>query len=158
MIRNIARWKFPESEESVLNEIPIIGTRGRAEKFLLGRLASNRDKTIQELINESVDAYLNNFTVNNIPELSSFISKIGVKLDEANAEFETLTQLFERRHHIVHQADRNDEPGQGQHGARGINHWTVTEWANSVERFVRNLLPRISDEVLATSKSGPKQS
>jgi|SRR6267154_2385079 len=143
--RNIARWKYPGSGEPTLNEIPIVGSTGRAERFLLGRLASHRGKTIQAVIDESVDEYLSTFTINSTTELSSFLSKVGVNPNTVNGEFATLAELFARRHHIVHQVDRNDEPGQGHHEARGLNQGTVTGWIDSVDRFVRDLLPRIPD-------------
>src|SRR5690242_1459503 len=54
VFRNLARWKFPLSHEAVLDEIPLAGLPGRAEKFSLGKLANHRGKSVQELINESV--------------------------------------------------------------------------------------------------------
>ena len=115
------------------------------KKFYLGKLADHSAKTVQELIDESVGQYLGQFTVNNTTELSSFLSKVGVNPEDVNAEFPTLNELFERKHHIVHQVDRNDEPGQGHHGARGLNHGTVMRWIGSVDHFVRDLLLRVPD-------------
>jgi hypothetical protein len=53
--------------------------------------------------------------------------------------------MFARRHHIVHQADRNEAPGQGQHRARSINVGTVTGWVNATSVFVTNVLGRVPD-------------
>lgn len=145
LIRNIARWKYPHAGEAILNEVPIAGSTGRPERFYLGRLAGHRSKTIQTLIDESVDQYLGHFTVNNATELSSFLSKVSVDPADVDSEFPVLSELLERRHHIVHQADRNDAPGQGQHGARGLNHGTVMGWLHSVERFGRDLLTRVPE-------------
>lgn len=145
VFRNAARWKYPTAPETLLNEIPLTGTAGRAERFLLGKLANHREKSVQEVINQSVEEYLDRFTVNNIPEATRFLSNIGVNPNSVNAEFPVLSELFERRHHIVHQADRNDQPGRGHHEARGLNRDTVVGWVSGVERFVDSLLTQIPD-------------
>jgi hypothetical protein len=143
VLRNIARWKFPLATDVVLDEIPLVGMPGRADRFLLGKLASHRAKSVQAVIDESVEAFLDTFTVNNVPEVTRFLTKVGIDPNTVNAEFGSLASLFERRHHIVHQADRNDQPGRGHHEAKGLNHETVEQWITSVDRFVRELLNRI---------------
>ena len=145
VVRNIARWKFPVAGEAALNDIPLTGSTGRAERFFLGKLAAHRGKTVQAVIDESVAEYLSTFTVNNTAELAGFLAKIGVDVAQVNGEFNAIAQLFTRRHHIVHRADRNEEPGQGHHHARGLNHATVTVWIDSVDRFVTQLLPLVPD-------------
>lgn len=145
VFRNTARWKYPAATSSLLNEIPLTGNSGRPERFLLGQLASHRDKSVQQVINQSVDEYLDRFTVNNIQEVTKVLTNIGINPNIINAEFPILTELFERRHHIVHQADRNDQPGRGHHEARGLNRDTVMRWVNGVERFVDTLLREIPD-------------
>ena len=110
VFRGLVAWKFPMAGEGVLNDIPLVGVadHGRAEKFFLGKLANHRMKTVQDLINESIDAHLSNFTVNNVADVCSILTKIGVAPSHVGAEFPPLTEMFARRHHIVHQADRNE--------------------------------------------------
>ncbi|SRR5712691_11366 len=143
VFRNIARWKYPLAQEAVLDEIPLVGIPGRADKFSLGKLAAHRAKTVQAVIDESVEAFLGTFTVNNVPEVARFLTKVGIDPNAINAEFGQLAALFERRHHIVHQADRNEQPGRGHHEARGLNHETVEQWMAGVDRFVRDLVNRV---------------
>jgi hypothetical protein len=71
-IENHAKKKFPASNEGVLNEVPLLGIseHGRPKKFFLGKLARYRTKTVQELIDESVNAHLGNFSVNNVAGVS----------------------------------------------------------------------------------------
>ncbi len=145
VFRNTARWKYPTASHDLLNEIPITGSSGRPERFFLGRLASHREKTVQEVINQSVEDYLDRFTVNNIPEVQKVISNVGVQPNLVSEQFPVLGELFERRHHIVHQADRNDLPGPGHHEARGLNRATVERWIEGVEIFVDKLLQQIPD-------------
>lgn len=147
MFRGLIAWKFPASSEGVLNEVPLLGIseHGRPEKFFLGKLARHRTKTVQELIDESVNAHLGNFSVNNVADVRAILTKVGVVPDDVNSEFALLTEMFARRHHIVHQADRNEAPGQGQHRARSINVGTVTGWVNATSVFVTNILGRVPD-------------
>lgn len=147
MFRGLATWKYPTAGENVLNEVPLIGLseHGRPEKFFLGKLANHRQKTVQDLIGESVRSYLSSFTVNSATDISIFLRKIGVNPDDVNQEFAELTELISRRHHIVHQADRNDVPGQGNHRARGINPNDVERWVGATIRFVTQVLGRVQD-------------
>lgn len=136
VFRSIAIWRFPTAAENVLNDVPLVGLSeiGRAEKFFLGKLAQHRAKRVQDLIDESVRAYANTFTVNSTGDIAAFAGKVGVNVAEINGDFATLRDLFERRHHIVHQADRNDQPGQGHHAARSLSIWQVNTWVDAVNR------------------------
>lgn len=100
---------------------------------------------MQELINESVRSYLGSFTVNNTTDISGFLRKISVDPDAVSHEFAQLTELISRRHHIVHQADRNDIPGRGNHRARGINPDDVARWLGATTRFVTQVLELVQD-------------
>lgn len=145
LLRGLAAWKYPAAGELVLNEVPLVGIsdHGRPEKFFLGKLATHRGKSVQDLITESVSAHLGNFTVNNTTDLSVFLRKIGVEPETVNPEFPALSELIARRHHIVHQADRNDVPGQGHHRAQQLNPSTVTGWLDAVSRFVQQVLDQV---------------
>lgn len=147
VFRGLATWKYPAAGEQVLNEVPLVGLteHSRPEKFFLGKLANHRQKTVQELINESVRSYLGSFTVNNTTDISGFLRKISVDPDAVSHEFAQLTELISRRHHIVHQADRNDIPGRGNHRARGINPDDVARWLGATTRFVTQVLELVQD-------------
>lgn len=147
VFRNIALWKYPAAPEAVLNEIPLVGLsdHGRPEKFFLGKLAAHRDKTVQQVLNASVDEFVGYFTVNNTTDISSFLRKVGVDLALVEGEFPTLTQFLRRRHHIVHQADRQLRAGRGHHQAQGLNAETVVNWIASVRRCVEATLGAVPD-------------
>lgn len=147
VFRSLATWKFPSAGEEVLNEVPLVGLSqyNRPAKFSLGQLASHRQKTVQQLIDESVTAYLGNSTINNTSDIASFLVKLGVTVTAVNGDFPTLDPLIARRHHIVHQADRNDQPGQGQHRTRSLNSLTVRRWLEVVDRFLARVLAEVPD-------------
>lgn len=146
VFRSTALWKYPAAQEDVLNSVPLVGSEsGRPEKFFLGRLAAHREKGVQDLIEESVQSYVNAFNVNNTGDIAAFARTVAVNISGINGEFPTLDELFKRRHHIVHQGDRNDEPGQGNHRARSISEWRVNRWIEAVNRLGNEFLDRVPE-------------
>jgi hypothetical protein len=121
-LRNVARWLMPIAGEDALNKIPLAGSTGRAEKFQLGKLAEHRGKKVDDVIRESVEAYMERSTFNNVTEIMSFLDSVNVKLpsreeiDSSPSEVQRLPiggddlgildAMIKRRHHIVHRADR----------------------------------------------------
>ena len=59
VLRSMARQRIAASQSLVLDDIPLVGTSrsGRAEKFFLGELDGHRGKTVDQLIQESVENY-----------------------------------------------------------------------------------------------------
>jgi hypothetical protein len=53
--------------------------------------------------------------------------------------------MMNRRHQIVHRADRNAHPGSGHHRASSIGRPAVTNWIDAVSEFVHDVLEQISD-------------
>jgi len=121
-LRNVALWLLPIADEETLNKIPLAGVTGRAEKFQLGKLAEHRGKRIDDVISESVAAFMERSTFNNVKEIMSFLDSVNVRLP-SREEIETspsevprlpiegdvlgpLDAMMKRRHHIVHRADK----------------------------------------------------
>lgn len=150
VLRSVGVWRLPYQSEAVVNEIPLIGTGqgGRPEKFFLGKLVPHRTKTVQALVTESVAAYMNAFGVNNTTDIASFMRSVGFDPATIAGELPELDELIRRRHHIVHQADRNEQTGIGQHRARTISVEQVESWAGSVERSMRSFLENVPDDLL----------
>ena len=150
VLRSIAAWRFPSLGEVVLNEVPLIGSNetGRPEKFFMGRLANHRMKTVQQLIDESVVAHLNYFNINGTTEIAAFMRKVGVEPQPFEEYFPVLGEMIARRHHIVHQADRNDQPGRGQQRARTLGEAQVNTWIDQTTAFVSAFIAQVPDELL----------
>lgn len=144
-LRNIAARRLPAAAENVVDKIPLAGidAEGRPEKFLLGKLVVHRGKSVDDVIRESVDAYLERSNYNNVQELTRLIQGVGLDVVPCRIHFADLTQMMDRRHWIVHRADLNEQHGQGQHHARGINKDTVRGWATTVRAFANALLQQI---------------
>lgn len=121
-MRTLASAFLPTADEEALNEVPLagLGEGSRAEKFFLGKLARHRGKTVNEVISQSVSDYMERSAFSNVTEIMSFLKSIGLKLsfeDDNKSKsttdlplkreiLGTLDAMIQRRHHIVHRADR----------------------------------------------------
>lgn len=144
MLRSIANWKLPLAGQDVIDDIPLIGVGANPKRFLLGALVAHRGKTIDQLITESVSDSLDRSNYNNVGDIASLLTSIGVNVENVNDEFDQLNELMERRHQIVHRADRQETVvGSGDHRVRGINKDTVRQWAASVKNFAEKLTAEI---------------
>jgi hypothetical protein len=59
-LREIVRLKLPKCPTEVLDEVPLVGasSTGQPRKFRLGELSRHQGKTVDELIQESIDEFL----------------------------------------------------------------------------------------------------
>ena len=136
VLRTVARWKLPGASQETLNAIPLVGQGPNPRKFYLGELTQHRGKTVDELLAESVEATLEQSNYNNTDEVASLLTAVGLDVNKLNGQFPALQQMMERRHQIVHRADRQDQvSGRGDHQIRGINKDTVRAWSADVRTF-----------------------
>jgi hypothetical protein len=79
-IRSICGYFLPRATAAVLDEIPLTGlnSSGRPEKFFLGRLVAHRDKTIEDLIEESVQMYLERLSFSSTQDIATAITRCGL--------------------------------------------------------------------------------
>lgn len=135
-LRGILDWRLPEQSEEKLNVVPLVGSAsGRIEKFALGRLVAHRNKTVDALIRESVTASLTRSNFNSVEEIVAALTSVGLDKTKCEPFFPELTALMERRHQIVHRADRNPNQGQGHHQASSIGRHHVHAWAQAAQGF-----------------------
>jgi hypothetical protein len=145
VLRSIARWRLPSANADVLNEIPLVGQRGtNPKKFSLGDLTAFRGKTVDNIFAESVEAHLERSNYNSTNEISKLLNDVGIETAKVNAKFAELQALMDRRHQIVHRADRQDEvQGSGDHKIRGINKYEVRAWAEAVREFSKTVFTEL---------------
>ena len=142
LLRSLARWKLPEATPAVLSKIPLLSA-APALKFDLGALAAHRGEPVTALIEASVAGYLDRSNYNNTTELATLLESIGVGVAQVNAQFDELSILMNRRHLVVHRADRDDQGGQGHHSVRSIGRTQVQDWVNAVREFGKNVLNQV---------------
>jgi hypothetical protein len=154
-LRSLSAAFLPWSDEEPLNEVPLVGTSGRAQKFLLGKLAMHRGRTVQQLIQESVDAYLEESNYNDTTEIARVLGSMNLRHPNAVALFKDLDEMIKRRHQIVHRADRIEVPGAPKLKARALSAPTVLAWIGATERFVVVLLSSLSDKATKYKRVHP---
>ena len=144
-LREIAQLRLPFAAEGVINGVPLAGLRGRPEKFFLGKLTNFRGITVDELLEKSVAEYLDRFTVNNIPELERLLEWLDLTPDGIDDYKKHLGELMERRHHIVHQADKSTTTGRGTHRTRSIRVSQIDEWTWAVKDLISDIASAFED-------------
>ena len=134
-IRGILEWRLPEQGDGVLNSVPLVGTGDRPERFLLGKLAAHKSKTVAEVIKESVKASLTRSNYNSTTEIVSALESVGIAKGPYEAYLPKLNAMIERRHQVVHRADRNPQHGRGHHEAVSIGLHDINEWIEAIQSF-----------------------
>jgi hypothetical protein len=107
ILRTAARQRLCTATSEVLKDIPLIGTSkfGRADKFHLGTLNAHRGKTVDQLIQESVDGYLDRESFGSCADVDEVLSQMGLDTTPFKSLYVDLDQMMKRRHRIVHEAD-----------------------------------------------------
>lgn len=143
LLRSIAYWKLPSAPAQVLQNIPLVSS-APATKFTLGALSAHRGQTVEEVIESSVNGYLERSNYNNSDEVAAFLSSVQIDVEQIRPHFGQIQPVMDRRHQIVHRADQDDEAvGRGNHRVTSIGHGTVVNWIAAVEAFGNAVLDEI---------------
>ena len=141
VLRSLAYWKLPSAAPSVLEKVALVG--GANTKFHLGNLAAHRGKTVEQVIKDSVDAYLERSNYNNCDEVTGLLSSIGLNIAPVQRYFPALESSMKRRHQIVHRADANPNTGRGSHKVSSIAPKTLDGWIGNLENFANEVLSQV---------------
>lgn len=144
-LRAIARSCLPRARPEVISTIPLKGTTAssRAEKFSLGQLDEHRGKTVDEVIAESVEAYLEHSNFSNTTQIASLLESLDLDVEPMRAFFPMLDNMIARRHQIVHRADCAAETGKGRHHARSLRVSDVERWITAALNFHSAVLSQL---------------
>jgi len=143
LLRSIAYWKLPAASAQTLGKIPLVSI-APALKFSLGDLSSHRGKTVDEVIESSVNGYLERSNYNNTDEVAAFLGSVGIDVNQVNAHFSNIDPVMKRRHQIVHRADQDDDAtGRGHYRVTSIGVKKVENWISSIEAFGNAVLNEI---------------
>jgi hypothetical protein len=142
-IRTLAEALLPLAGEEAPNGIPLAGTFGRADAFRLGKLVRHRNKTVDGLIRESIQAYLDRSNLNSSTEVVSWLKKLGFSLTpEQEGQLATIQRMIQRRHQIVHRADRIKN-SNGVYELQYADPAEVMNWATVAREFMFSLVEPI---------------
>ena len=142
-IRSVHRAFLPWADEDALEAVALAGTHGRAEKFSLGKLAKHRDKSVQELLEQSVEQHLEQSTYNNPNEIVRVLTAIGIDLRGQDTVLRKLGAMMQRRHAIVHRADMVEIKGKRHLEATPLEAQTVLKWIQATSMFVLLVFGRL---------------
>ncbi|MBI5695602.1 MAG: hypothetical protein HZC51_07675 [Nitrospirae bacterium] len=147
-LRSIAILRLPKSTNSdVLEKYSLLGSKGNKEQQLnLKNLFANRTKSINDYITDSIESYLDLESFNRIKDITDLFLFIGISNgdDAVKKHFTKLNEMMERRHNIVHRADKPEITGRGIHHAVDISPYQVKEWSATVKEFSDTVLKCIS--------------
>ena len=145
LLRSLAYWKLPDAPANFLAGLPL-ASLGTSTKFSLGDLSSHRGESVDDVITKSVDAYLERSNYNNTTEVSSLLVNIGLNVALVNSTYPLLGEVMQRRHQIVHRADRDENAeGRGNHKVRTIGRATVDRWIDNINAFATAVLDQVPD-------------
>ena len=127
-LRTAARQCLRGATSDMLKDIPLVGTSksGRAEKFDLGALNAHRGKTVDQLIQESIEGYLDRESFGSCADVDKVLRQMGVDTTPFKSFYADLDRMMKRRHRIVHGADLLS-PKDG-----AISPWTIADYFHLV--------------------------
>lgn len=139
-LRTLAAVLLPEGGENCLDGIPLAGLRGRSDKFTLGNLVRHKGKLVDEILRESVSEHLENHTFNHKGDIEDLLTKLGFDFAESKEDLATIQGMIQRRHQIVHRADRVKLPASDTYILQPIQTSEVENWVLATHRFMTRLM------------------
>jgi hypothetical protein len=114
------------------------------EKITVSQLARHRGKTVDQLLQERIRAYLRRSNFNNVADVDTALERMAVDKSLLAPHRDVLATMMTRRHWIVHRADHNEgATGPGRQRTRQIGAATVTTWKDTVAAFCCTLLDEL---------------
>ncbi|HWB78869.1 MAG TPA: hypothetical protein VG755_28100 [Nannocystaceae bacterium] len=139
-----ARWLHATSPELFDRVRFVLPGDRRPEKLGVGDLALHlRDKTAVEIVADAVEGHLAHSNIGNIDDLVLALRRAGIGYEFLPLHAGELYGLMQRRHWIVHRADRNERSGPGHHAARSLRLTEVRRWRAHVEAICRTIIARM---------------
>lgn len=141
-LRTLALQLLPYASERALSSIPLsgFGPGNRVEKFSLGQLARFHGKSVDEVIATSVQNALANSNFNSVDDIAHLLLNLDINIDQVQEGFPKLQEMMERRHQIVHRADRIEENATSDQIIADIDPKDVLRWMRAVTEFVSGVL------------------
>lgn len=115
-------------------------------KFFLGELANYRDKSVQDVLKDSVLEFLEDSNYNNPGQIKQLLESIGIDYDDFDLDWDALGRMNNRRHQIVHRADKNENHGSGHYSAADISLNTVEGWIGCVSSLKSEISRKLAEE------------
>ena len=134
LLRSIASAHLPRTDNEFIQKMPLAGLP-RSSKYTLGDLVQHRGKSVDQVLDESIDQWLDKHSFNHAADIRGMLTELGMPVDYFAVTYEKLDRMIERRHLIVHRADRT-----GDGSVAAITPDDVTSWVDNVEEFMRRAI------------------
>jgi hypothetical protein len=138
-LRTLVATLLPLGAESSLNGTPLVGLNKPHVTFSLGQLARHRGKTVEEVLVESVREEMRRTTYNSVGEIEAVLRKLGCKIEDHCESFPEIGRMIERRHDIVHRADRVKAADSDTYILQPIEASQVEKWMEASNVFMGGL-------------------
>jgi len=152
-IREISRLRLAGSSTEILDTIPLVGTSlsGHARKISLGELDQHRDKTVEELIQDSVSEHLDRMSFSCTTDIARILEQMRIDLSHLRKYFPAIDEAISRRHQIVHRADMDGDGVEWR--LNPIYPSDVKRWSLAVGMFVIDLISHVTDTDMSRLES-----
>jgi hypothetical protein len=148
IVRNLYVSLLPSGSVDSLNAIPFVayGPSNRARQILLGDLQQFQGQFVENIIRDSVDAFVDTMNLNNTVQLCSCLKMVDISPATLRSTFPQLDGLMKRRHQIVHQMDRNNELDPLDFPVTDIELGVVLTWQDALGEFFLELVTLLPEE------------
>ncbi|MBK8067444.1 MAG: hypothetical protein IPK27_07385 [Rhodanobacteraceae bacterium] len=146
IIRNMFLIRLPGGSVEALNKIPFVGHEAthRPKQILLGDLSRFRGRFIDNIVRDSIDAYVNTMNLNNAVQLCNCLEMVSLSPEPFRNTFQDLDAMMKRRHQIAHQMDRASDLNLTADPIEKINLRIVLAWRAALQSFHRLLLDALA--------------
>jgi hypothetical protein len=138
-LRTVAKERWQSFSNEWLKPVPLPG-RKPGEKITFVDLFHLRGKSVDDLVRDSVLAYLDGRSFNNWPQIDDLLHELHVSSPGPQAN--DLKELMQRRHHIVHQADKADGPSG--HAEQAIDEASLDRWVRAVQHVSAHVIKELA--------------
>jgi hypothetical protein len=139
----VRRWALT-GDAVHFEDIPIVLDPGsRQAKATLAELALHRGKTVDQLVQTSIEAHLERATFNHMGDVKTALARSGLDIDAVGPHGGAVAAMMSRRHQIVHRADRQDLGRAGKKTVASLGVGTVEAWLAAVEALCRGIVAKL---------------
>ena len=143
MLQDDSKWS------DVLSEVSLPGKnsgKSSGSKMNLSDLSAFKDLKVFDMVKEALNDKISYMTFNNYSQIVASLKTVEIDLSEETIDHKSINDYIERRHKIVHEADKNTLSGRGNHRTRPINVIQLELWITAIKSFIEIVNNKCSDK------------
>jgi hypothetical protein len=147
LLRGLIEYRLPTQPARAYENVPFgnsVKDKGKEkqtkDKITIAELALAKDKSVAEVLQDATKTFLLRKTFNNMADVDDALARMGLRSKKLKLLAEDTLPMMERRHQIVHRADRSDL-AEDDHGQKWhIKKDEVVRWKEAVQKFADAML------------------